>query len=263
MTFAGAGPRVEVAVHRGPPSDPFLVADIDIGPTSIVTRDVALVDDARGVVHGDLTVKVGDNGYSVDGKIVTDRGDLQLFGRRYDIDHGTLVFDGTLDPRLDIRIVHEFPELTLNLDVTGRASDPVPKPSGSPAQYTEGQLYGFLAGGEPGGDPNSQAREAAAGAGSSLLSGTLRKELKKVAPLRFFDVLGYVPATAATSAFVREGKWLSRKLYTESRQHLEARPDENGVEGALEYYFLPNFLGQVTAGDRNYDGADLLWRKRW
>ena len=39
--------------------------------------------------------------------------------------------------------------------------------------------------------------------------------------------------------------------------------DENNEEGTLEYWITHRLELQVTAGDRNYDGVDMLWRRRY
>ena len=47
------------------------------------------------------------------------------------------------------------------------------------------------------------------------------------------------------------------------RRHLDARPDENAGEGELEYWLAPAVVVEGAAGDRGYDGVDLVWRHRY
>jgi autotransporter translocation and assembly factor TamB len=44
---------------------------------------------------------------------------------------------------------------------------------------------------------------------------------------------------------------------------MDARPDENSGEGTLEYWITSRLAVEATAGDRGYDGVDVLWRKRF
>jgi hypothetical protein len=262
ISFVGETPHVAMS-HRGP-SDPWLVLDVHLGTTTVVASSLEVVDDARATVSGQVRVSVGD-GYALEGQLDTEDGDIALMGHRYTIDRGTLVFDGSLDPLLDIKMIHEFPQVTLIAQLSGRLSSPQPKLSSEPATYTQGQLLGFFAGGEPGGDPGSQAREAATGATVSLLSSELRKRLNEHLPIKL-DVVQYEAATGSTSASTLAGKWvdfLGRKLFIGGRHHLEARPDENSNEAEGEWYLFPNFLIQGDVGDRGYHSGDLLWRKRW
>jgi len=62
---------------------------------------------------------------------------------------------------------------------------------------------------------------------------------------------------------VTVGTWLTHELFLAYRQHLEARPDENTGEGELEYWLSRHVVVEGTAGDRGYNGADLLWQIRY
>jgi len=76
-------------------------------------------------------------------------------------------------------------------------------------------------------------------------------------------VLRYESATASTSAAVLAGTWLTRTLFLAYRQHIDALPDENTGEGTVEYWLSRRLVLEGTVGDRNVDGLDLLWRRRW
>ena len=62
---------------------------------------------------------------------------------------------------------------------------------------------------------------------------------------------------------VKVGTWITHTLFFGYREHINARPDENTGEGELEYWIARRLMLQGTIGDRGYDGADLLWRRRW
>ena len=70
-----------------------------------------------------LKLLLGD-GLGLDGAISTESSTVEVLGRRYRLDHGVVDFDGSLDPRLDIRMMHDFRSLTLTVDIQGRSSNP-------------------------------------------------------------------------------------------------------------------------------------------
>jgi len=197
------------------------------------------------------------------GDIEADRGDLDLFGSRYTVDHAAVHYDGSTDPLLDISVVHDFPDVTTRTQVSGRLSAPKLAMTSEPAIYSQGQLLGFLLGGEPNGDPEAgSARQTATDAGASLVGSRLSTYMRKALPVSL-DVLRYESATASTSAAVLAGTWLTRTLFLAYRQHIDALPDENTGEGTVEYWLSRRLVLEGTVGDRNVDGLDLLWRRRW
>jgi autotransporter translocation and assembly factor TamB len=242
-------------LDRGQPARPALIARIVIARTKIES------DELRGTIRGKITVTADGETVGVVGAIEADRGDLDLFGRRYRVDRAGVRFDGTTDPILDVQIVHDFPEVTTITQVRGRASKPRLIMRSEPASYTQGQLLGFLLGGEPSGDPGS-ARDRATAAGTSFVANKIGGYVKSFLPIDL-DVLRYEHATASSSAAVTVGTWLRHDLFLAYRRHLEARPDENAGEGELEYWLGKRVVVEGVVGDRNRDSVDLLWRKRY
>jgi translocation and assembly module TamB len=244
--------------HRAAPENPILVADIRIDATKVETNEL------RGDVQGRLKVTVGDKELGIVGNIGLLRGDLDLFDRRYQVERAAIHFDGSTDPVLDVRITHDFPDVTTVTEIHGRASKPELTMSSNPGLYSQAELLGFLLGGEPGGDPNNapSTQQRVAAAGESFVANQLGGYVKKALPIDI-DVLRYESATATSSAAVTVGTWLTHELFLAYRQHLESRPDENAGEGEIEYWLRRRLVIEATVGDRGYNGADLLWRRRW
>jgi len=244
---------------RKVPSDPLIVANVTIRNTFVESEEV------RGVVAGKLTLSVGDDQeVGIVGSLGLQRGVLDLFNRRYQVDRAQLAFDGSPDPALDVRITHDFSEVTTVTEVRGRMSKPELQLSSHPARYSQAELLGFLLGGEPAGDPDNapSASERVAGAGASYLSDKVGGYVKRALPVDV-DVLRYETATSASSAAITVGTWLTDKLFLAYRQHLEARPDENAGEGEVEYWIKRRLVLEGVVGDRGVSGLDLLWRRRW
>lgn len=244
--------------HRAVPEAPIFEADVHVTNTHVESKEV------RGYVNAKLHVVMDNHEMAVNGGVWLTGGDLDLFDRRYQVDRAALHFDGSLDPILDVRIMHDFPDITTITEVHGRMSKPELALSSSPPTYSQAELLGFLLGGEPGGDPNQapSARDKVTGAGASFLANQIGGQIKKALPVDI-DVLKYESASATSSAAVKVGTWITHTLFFGYREHINARPDENTGEGELEYWIRRRLVLQGTIGDRGYDGADLLWRRRW
>jgi translocation and assembly module TamB len=239
------------------PDQPVLLADVTLNATNVKS------DEVRGIIKGKVTIIASAQDVGLDGTIEADRGNLDLFGRRYQVERAAVHFDGTTDPILDVRITHDFTDVTTVTEVHGRLSKPTLVMTSAPATYSQGQLLGFLLGGEPGGDPSSGSmKDTATSTGASLVAGQLAGYVKKALPVSL-DVLRYEAATASSSSAITVGKWLTNSLFVSYRQHLEVRPDENNGEVSLEYWLARQFALEGVAGDRGVMGADLLWRRRW
>ncbi|MBA3464569.1 MAG: translocation/assembly module TamB domain-containing protein [Deltaproteobacteria bacterium] len=251
-------PRIPIA--PGAPENPFLIVAVDIRPVEIRVPEFAV----DAVAAGRVTLKVGET-VGLDGQIFVERGSADLFGHRYRVELGQVMFDGTLNGILDLKLAHDFPDVTTFVRFSGRLNELAnrePEFTSSPGIYTPGQLLGFFLGGEPGGDPSKQTREAAAGFGASFASSAIGKRLKKYLPLNL-DVLRCDPGAGTSGASCTLGKWLTHKVFLSYKQRLESRYDQNTGEGSFEWHFKPSWVLEVTGGDRNYWGTDALWRRRW
>lgn len=217
--------------------------------------------EATGLVRGKLDVAISDDGLSLDGGIYLGGGDVNLFGRRYQVDHAVVTFDGPLDPVIDAEIRHTFPQLVLNVAAVGRASDLKLRFASSPAIYSEAQLLGFFLGGNPGSGRDSTpdaANSVAAAVASQTLGGYLTRQL----PVRI-DVLSYQPQTLSSSGAFVAGRWITEKLLLLLRSRSDPRPLENSAEAELQYLLRRDLLLDGVAGDRGTFGLDLLWNRRW
>ena len=249
-----AGPRQRA---DEPPAQPVIEARVQINPTYLKSEEL------RGVVKGQLTITADAGAVGIVGRVEADRGDLDLFGRRYLVERAMARFDGSTDPLLDVVITHDFPEVTTITSVRGRLSKPELIMSSEPGIYSQGQLLGFLLGGEPNGEPaQGNPRDRVTAAGTSFVANRLGGYFKKALPFNV-DVLKYEAATASSSAAFTIGTWLTRSLFVAYRHRFEARADENTGEAEAEYWMTRRVMVEGTLGDRGYSGLDLLWRKRY
>jgi autotransporter translocation and assembly factor TamB len=253
----GERPRTSAASKVGTrPTRLDAVVHVKFRGVRIVTPEV------RTFADGALEVDYGADGIVIAGQATARTGTIALFDRTYRVDRGVVAFDGPADPRLDVRLVHDFPDLTLAVEVGGRVSKPDIKLTSKPATYTEGQLLSILMGASPGLLPGQEARQAATGIASALASQKVQGVVGKYLPVRV-DVLRFEASTAQSSAAFTIGKWVSTKLFVAFRRRLESRADENSGEAEVEYWLAPRVIVQGVAGDRGHHDADLLWVKRW
>ncbi len=260
--FVGrAGARVAATRVSAAPVDPFMIAHVVVHDTKVEA------DQFRTAIRGDVTIALATNAVGITGTIDAVGGDLDLFGRRYRVDRGGVRFDGGIDPVLDISITHDFTDVTAVTRVQGRLSTPELVLTSDPATYTKEQLLGFLLGGEPGGNPNTPTAVSAPDAagssgGESLVANQLGGYVRKALPVNI-DVIRYEAASITSSTAVTVGSWVTRALFLSFRQRPSPRPDENANEATLDWWLSHRLELQATAGDRNVDGVDVLWRRRF
>jgi|GEM_PF-3198795 len=252
-------PRTQATVLKewlgARPSDPLLELALTIDPVTVVSSQF------RGEVGGKLDIVVGTDGASIDGRIGVPRGNVVLFERRYTLRDAGVVFDGSIDPLLEIQLEYEFPQLQMKVVVGGRVSKPTLTLSSTPSTYTEGQLLGFLLGGSPGA-AGRETVDAATGVAAALASQVIGGFVTRKLPIRL-DVLNYEPTTSSSSGAFVFGRWITSKLLVLLRTRVEARVDENVSEAQAEYWLDQRLLLEGTAGDRGVLGLDLLWNRRW
>jgi hypothetical protein len=261
MVFVdGAPPKLPSLLTRQPPSKPWLVTDIDLQRTTVDVEDDQY--NVKGAITGHLTLSLGGDGIGLDGAIDAERGDIQLLGQRSQLDHGSVVFDGTIDPLLNVRVIRDLTDLTVTCEVDGRLSKPDIKFSSDSGNYSQGDLLALFVGGQAGGDhSDANFGQAAATAGAGLASNVLTKKLLRRFPIQLD--LHYTPGTDTTSDAYGISKWVGENLYVEARHHPEARVDENANEVIGEYHLGRHTLFSGDAGDRGYAGGDLVFSFHW
>jgi hypothetical protein len=265
LVFADAPPKTE-PYKREPPSRPWLVANVTLLPTDLDVQDDQF--QVAGRASGKLKLSVGTDSIGAEGKIEAERGDIQLFEQRSQLDHGDVIFDGGLDPILDVRVSRELDTMVVSIDVSGRASAYLITFSSDTGSYSQGDLLAFFIGGSTGSDTDA-AGQAATQAGAGIASNILSKNIKrfqKLLPgaLQIDLNTHYIAATSANSEALAVGHQLSRDTYVEYRNHPEARPDENNNEGILEYRIRNTewrLRGEI--GDRTYDSGEIEHRWHW
>jgi len=248
-------------------------ASVTAGPPTIITIKTAHPLDVRGgpvdaAFVTDLVAKSSASGSGLRGRVFTSEGAITLFRRRYIIERAELVFDGRdpPNPRVDVRLRHEFSDLSFQVIIRGTAEAPDLEFRGSPARFSQTELLTIFMGTDPqdlGKDDNRTMEQQAVGAVAGFLVGKLQDELGKALPIDTLDVeLGDTSAGGAGTR-VTLGKWITRKLFLAYRYKFEADTEhENDNEAVVQYRFLPGWMVEVVLGLTRND-ADLFWTKRF
>jgi hypothetical protein len=207
------------------------------------------------------TTKVGGANV-VDGSIEAVRGWVEIVSRRYTVERGWIIFNGEVppDPRLDIRVGHQFPEAMVYIDVGGRVSAPEVTFASDSGDYDQAQLLGLVLGGNSsgGGDASQSDRASAAAAGivANQVAGIIREAGLPVDVLR----IGTDPEseTEGQLSEVTVGKWINERLFVAYRYRTTVDQNKNQNEGTFQHFFTKDWMWEGVVGNRA-NSIDLLW----
>ncbi len=188
---------------------------------------------------------------SADGTIQVPQGSFSALGRRFVIEYAKITeTGGDLDnPELDIRARFESAKATVNIVISGTAKEPQIDLTSNPPMDQDAIAF-FLATGRVEGRATQNGggvdlSGAASSVLGSLLFGELRKTLANVLPV---DVLT-IEAQGTGVAQASVGKYIGDRIFIGYRQRLTPAPNENTVEGRLEYEISKSLTAEVTVGD--------------
>jgi hypothetical protein len=250
----------------GIPEKPFLVADITIDATKIeIPSFQPALENGSLNASGAITLSVGET-VGMDGNLIIDRGDIDIFGRRYTLDYGTVAFDGAVDPYFNIRLTHEYTDITTHVRVKGRPSQIeslTPELTSEPGTYSQGQLFGFLLGGNPSADAGSANTGAAAGVGSAIASQQIKSRvLSKNKVTKQLDVVRCDPGVGSTGTSCTLGKYVTENFFVGVVYRTISLINENTVETQGQYNISTHWLLSLIGGG-TAQGGDVLYRKRF
>jgi translocation and assembly module TamB len=273
----GPGPCAETLVE-----DPGIVAQAEAVSApfpmriEVRARDTIEVrsEEGRAIVGANLVIDTRSGELQINGAVIANNGFIELFGRRYQIQRASASFDATPgatpDPLLDIQLAHEFPTITLFIQVQGTASRPELQLHSEPGIYDDATLLSFVLGADPadpdaapdtGGGPTVGDR--AVGVASSLVVGQVQGLVQEVLPIDIDVFRVELGQASAAAERLIVGKWITDNLFLSYAHNFVADPNENSGQASLEYRFRKRWLIEGYYGDRGAGGLDLLWTKRF
>ncbi len=251
-----------------PPAD-ALEIEIDTkipGPFHVRSKEVQ-VD-----LEGALTLKVKGADVRLRGSVeASPGGRLELFGKRYDINHIRVTFNGrkNINPTLNVKITRELTSARIGAEVTGTAKRPVLRLFSEPPIYADTQIITAMLGGDPG-DParDRSLDKQVTGAIAGLVIGVIKDQLAPQLPIDVIKVeTGDGSYGGVTSTRVEIGKYITESIYVSyvhqfgQTQIGTRRISAN--QGDFEYRFLKRFSLDLSIGDAPAGRADLFWTLRF
>jgi autotransporter translocation and assembly factor TamB len=233
-------------------------------------------EDLLLAVRGSPTLGIGRVA-TVAGELSVDRGWVQVLGKRFVLDHGTVRFDGAteLNPTLDLAVKWDAPDGSkVTITITGRLRAPKITLSSDPAG-TPAEIMSLLALGRR--DAGSAAKQAQAEQGaatqtSALVQGftgaLLGKQLQKILPTGVS--LNLQPGSQGLGDVKIGGGYQLQNVYFEIGYQAGARqPSGTSTQApprttfGIEWRFKPTWSLLTTLGDTGSAAVDLLWNYRY
>ncbi|MBI5500551.1 MAG: translocation/assembly module TamB domain-containing protein [Deltaproteobacteria bacterium] len=212
---------------------------------------------------------VRDEGSSVAGSVEVRRGWADMFGRRFDLEFGTVDFTGhhPVDGGIDVRLAAQTAEGPVYVDVTGTLRHPsVQLTSDPPRDQSEILALLFL-----GRTDVTSAEELALRDQAGQIAGNVvdavglaffqSEVASRISPL---TVLRVDPGSSGFSdARLRAGMNVLSNLYVEYSYQLDADQVQNSNEGRVEWLILRNLSLEGNFGDAQSGGIHLQFRTEW
>ncbi len=218
-------------------------------------------------------VRVGRE-VQVYGQVITHRGRINAFGRRFDLKaNSTLNFGGPADqPTLDVTAQYQNDAENATVLLTAKGPlDHLAIGVSSPnrPELSQSQLYTLIItghvqmGGTGGGSGGSAAANEASGLIASAIAGGLQKTLAKRLPV---DVLTIdAGGGGLTGTQFEAGRYMTDRLYVGYVGRIGADPtryqNRNAVHVEYELGSRWQFAGEY--GDVGTGSADLIWKKTY
>jgi translocation and assembly module TamB len=245
-----------------------LVARVDVPGELWIRRQ-----DMQFAATGGITLVAGaaaERGARVEGPVSVRRGWVDMFGRRFDVQSGEVVFAGTypIDGNIDMRLVTRTAEATVYVDVGGTLREPEVEMSSDPPRDTS-EILALLYLGRTS-DLTSE-EEIAIGDRAGAVAQTV-VEAVGLAVFQSAMTQGMGPLTVLrvdpgaggfSDARVRAGVSLTDGLYVEYAYQFAADDLQNAHEGRIEWMILRNFSVEGYFGDAQSGGVRLQYRAEW
>jgi len=212
---------------------------------------------------GDLQVKLEDGMPTPVGSLRPVSGRLQLLGRTFRVQEGSVTFYGqdALDPTLDLGLRLELNDVEVRVSVTGTATAPELALSSTP-EMPEGDIFSFLLFGERMDDLDSAQmgllQDRALDVAQSYAAARLEAELGQrlgVDLVQIDDNSGDGEATTLTV-----GKYLSPKALVKLEQELGGS-GESALH--LEYQLIKRLFLETFVSRELSSGAEVSWSKNY
>jgi autotransporter translocation and assembly factor TamB len=195
----------------------------------------------------------------VSGRVATVRGTYRFQGKRFDLRRGTVTFTGSSepDPTLDIEAEHRVRDVTIVIEISGTASEPVVSLSSEPS-LPEDDVLSYLFFGRPtdelgSKEPTGSLDRAAAAFAAGV---ALRKASRVVEETLPIDTVDVQIDEQGSSGSVGVGKYLTDDFFV----RYERGFGEDAADAVrFELRLTDHWSIETDASTDESAGADLVW----
>jgi translocation and assembly module TamB len=251
-----------------PPSDLHIHASVKLGGDVEVKRDTTV----DLLVSGRIDVDVSDK-LRLTGQINLDRGKLELQGKLFTIDRGTVSFAGP-DPGNPLIMATAFWDASdatrVYADFSGYASSGKLNLHSEPA-LTQDEILSLILFGSADGGLVAQAppgqEESTGIKAAGMAAGVVTQGLNKaISGITTADITTRVDTSKADSPRPELAVQISRKVSARLGYELGVpAPGENPdrTELTLDWRFIRDWSLVAVVGDQGSTALDLVWRRRY
>jgi translocation and assembly module TamB len=204
------------------------------------------------------------------GDIEASGGEVELLGRRYQIERARVAFGhaGDVNPTLDVRITRRAEDTTVVIELHGTAQKPELEVSSDPPRYDQSQLVGLIVSGDASSarTDSRATQQAMAGSLSGLLMDQIREQILPGLPV---DVVRVEPGSDPSqfglgTTRVEIGKYITNRIYLGyGYQFGAAVARSNANEVTVEYRFRRHYRLATRFGDAGVASLSFYWSLRF
>ena len=233
-------------------------------------------EDMNIELSGDLELVKKGPFFELFGNVKTIRGTYNLYGRRFNISEGEVIFQGgkDLNPVINLAAVYSFRNIqgdktNLTLKTTGTLQKPEIAFQLNDQAIEEADGISYIVFGKSSndlsrGEKSQVSKQGGSGAQiTSVLSGQVTGQLTKAIQKTFnLDVMEFRGGSNWRQASIVIGKYLTNDLYMAYEREFNVGKTQDVVpeKVSLEYEITPRIFIQATKGDDKSTGVDVIWK---
>jgi autotransporter translocation and assembly factor TamB len=219
-------------------------------------------------VRGQLDILLVDGDLRLHGQGETTWGHIELFGRRYEIERARVDFDGSPDPKVDVRLIREITGTTIVIEVHGTAESPKLELASDPPIYDSSQVIGILLSGDPGNLNLPEDRTGTLAATQDTIARTVSHLLVHQLSEQFMPGLPIeLRVQAGRTSRVEVGHQITDRVYLRYSHNFgetgSGLHQVNANEAAVQIRLRPRASLSFRYGDAGVGGIDVFWMLRF
>jgi translocation and assembly module TamB len=236
---------------------PFLRADIRVDiPRNAWVQGPGTAIEASGNLH---ITKELEQPFVLSGAITIVRGFASVYGKRFVISQGEVIFTGTpeINPQLDLTITHTVSGYVVAIHVEGRAREPQVRFSSTPELPQTDILSLLIVGKTMDRLTSSEQQNVSSqltGAAGSIVAGQLQEVLGGALGL---DTLSIGAGENFGGGSVSIGQYVTQNIFLSYEVGMEKG---GGNRVGVEYSVTPQLKLKGSTSDRGASAVDFLWR---